>query len=33
VYEASGPELIEIAQKNQDQLIILNQNLWKNIYA
>ena len=33
VYEASGPELIEIVKKNEAQLIILNENLWKEIYA
>ena len=33
VYEASGPELIEIVTKNEDQLIILNEKLWKEIYA
>lgn len=33
IYESSGLELIEIARKNDDQLTILNQNLWKKIYA
>jgi len=33
IYEASGLELIEIARKNEDQVTILDQNLWKKIYA
>jgi len=33
VYEASGPELIEIVKKNENKLIILNEKLWKEIYA
>lgn len=33
VYEASGPELIEIIQKNDDQLTILNEKLWREICA
>ncbi len=33
IYEASGLELIEIARKNENQLTILNQNLWEKIYA
>ena len=33
VYEASGPELIEIIKKNDNQLMILNEKLWKEIYA
>lgn len=33
IYEASGLELIEIARKNDDCLTVLNQNLWKKIYA
>ncbi len=33
IYEASGLELIEIAKKNDDQLKILNKNLWQNIYG
>lgn len=33
IYEASGPELIEIATKSDGQMAILNQNLWNEIYA
>ena len=33
IYESSGLELIEIARKNDDQLKILNKNLWQKIYA
>jgi predicted ABC-type ATPase len=33
IYESSGLELIEIAKKNENKLIIVNQNLWKIIYA
>ncbi len=33
IYEASGPELIEIAQKNKDQIVISNENLWNKIYG
>jgi len=31
IYESSGPELVEIAKKNQDKFVILNENLWKNL--
>jgi predicted ABC-type ATPase len=33
VYEASGPELTEIVEKNENKLIILNENLWQEIYG
>ncbi|NBV06998.1 MAG: hypothetical protein EBS06_07200 [Proteobacteria bacterium] len=33
IYEASGPELLEIVKKNESQLVILNEKLWKEIYA
>lgn len=33
IYEASGLELVEVAQKNEDQFIILNKNLWEKTYA
>ncbi len=33
VYESSGLELLEIAKKSENQLTILNQNLWEKIYA
>jgi predicted ABC-type ATPase len=33
IYEASGPELIEIAKKNEDQITVLNKKLWKEIYV
>ncbi len=33
IYEASGLELIEIAKKNKTKLTVINQNLWKKIYA
>lgn len=33
IYEASALELIEIAKKSENQLTILNQNLWNKIYA
>ncbi len=33
IYEASGLELIEVARKNKTRLKILDQNLWKKIYA
>jgi len=32
IYEASGPELIEIAQKNEDQIVISNEILWSKIH-
>ena len=31
IYEASGLELVEIAKKNEDQLVISNQKLWEKI--
>lgn len=31
IYESSGPELIEIAKKNEKQLVIFNENLWNEI--
>jgi predicted ABC-type ATPase len=33
IYEASGLELVEIAKKNENNLVIINQNLWNEIYA
>jgi predicted ABC-type ATPase len=33
IYEASSLELIEVAKKSENQLVILNQNLWEKIYA
>jgi predicted ABC-type ATPase len=33
IYEASGPELIEIAKKNQDQMMIINEKLFTEIYG
>ncbi len=33
IYEASGLELIEIAKKSNDEIIVMNQNLWNEIYA
>lgn len=33
IYEASGLELIEIAKKNNNEIIIVNKNLWDEIYA
>lgn len=33
IYESSGLELVEIAKKNENKLIVINQNLWNKIYA
>jgi len=33
IYEASGPELIEIAKKNNNEITVLNKNLWKTMYV
>ncbi len=33
IYDSSGLELIEIAKKSDNNLIITNQDLWKRIYA
>ncbi len=33
IYEASSHELIEIAKKNEKQITILNEKLWKEIYG
>ena len=33
IYESSGLELIEIAKKSENKLIVINQNLWETIYA
>ena len=33
IYESSGLELIEIARKSENKLTVINQNLWKTIYA
>lgn len=33
IYETSGSELIEIAKKDEDELIIINKILWEKIYA
>ncbi|OFW80672.1 MAG: hypothetical protein A2887_03290 [Alphaproteobacteria bacterium RIFCSPLOWO2_01_FULL_40_26] len=33
IYEASGLELIEIARKNKNKTIVINENLWEKIYA
>jgi predicted ABC-type ATPase len=33
IYDSSGFELIEIAKKNEDQLLVLNEILWKEIYG
>ena len=33
IYESSGLELIEIAKKSENKLIVINQSLWEKIYA
>lgn len=33
IYEASGLELVEIARKNENELVISNANLWQKLYA
>jgi predicted ABC-type ATPase len=33
IYESSGLELIEVAQKNEKELTVTNQSLWNKIYA
>jgi predicted ABC-type ATPase len=33
IYEASALELVEIAKKNENQIMIINQNLWEKFYG
>ena len=33
IYEASNLELVEIAKKNENQITIINQNLWAKFYG
>jgi predicted ABC-type ATPase len=33
IHEASGSSLVEIAEKNENQITVFNQNLWEKFYA
>ncbi len=33
IYEASGPELVEVAKKSNNKIIISNKDLWKKLYG
>jgi len=33
IYESSGPQLIEIAKKSSNKIIISNKDLWKKLYG